>query len=211
MKHPPLPRLHIVTDDRILARSDFDDQVRRLFAGGRGRTAIHIRGHETAGVDLWRRASSAQRAAVDHGGTVFVNDRVDVAIAVGAHGVQLGQASLDPAVVRELIGEGPVIGASVHTAGEAERAVRSGADALIAGTLYRSRSHPGEPPAGVDWVAGLLTLGRPVIGIGGVSIEHVGELVDLGLYGVAVISAIWEADDPSAAQRRFLARLPESD
>lgn len=135
---------------------------------------------------------------------LFVNERVDVALLCEADGVHLPEAGLLPSAVRRLAGPRLLIGASVHSVGSARRAQQEGADFLIAGTIFPSRSHPGEGAAGV----GLLTAIRkevtlPVLAIGGVTAENAGTCIRAGADGVAVITAILGQSDPRRAAHRL--------
>lgn len=135
---------------------------------------------------------------------LIVNDRADVALAAGAQGVQLGEEGLPVAAARMSLGDDSLIGRSVHSLAAAVQAESDGADFLVVGTMYASRSHPGEEPAGpglMREIAGKIRL--PLIGIGGVTPENVDELVQAGASGVAVITNILAADDPKAAAQRM--------
>ena len=206
---PPraLPRLHLVTDERVLRSSRFLETAERLLGRGGDRVALHLRGHELTGRELWELAASLARLSRSSGAALIVNDRVDVAMGCDAEGVQLGRGSIPPAAARELLGAGRWIGASVHDAPEAAEAARQGADFLLAGTLYASPSHPGGAPSGIDWIRDIVALGLPVLGIGGIDAARLPEVLDAGAYGVAVISAVWSAPDPFESLEHLLHHL----
>jgi thiamine-phosphate pyrophosphorylase len=131
---------------------------------------------------------------------LFVNGAADVALDAGADGVQLGEEAESAAAVRARAGGALLISRSVHDVDRAAAAERDGADLLVLGTIYPSRSHPGGAAAGpvlVRSVAGRVRL--PVIGIGGIDVANAGEVIRAGASGVAVISAILAAPDPVAA------------
>src|SRR5699024_3226461 len=92
-----------------------------------------------------------------------------------------------------------LIGGSVHSREEALTVVENGADFILAGTLYSTPSHPDVAPAGAARVRALAALGMPVIGIGGITATRVSEVVAAGAHGVAVIRAVWDAPNPTAA------------
>ena len=206
---PPraLPRLHLVTDERVLRSAGFLETAERLLDRGGGRVALHLRGHELSGRERWEMAATLSRLTRSSGAALNVNDRVDVAVGCGAEGVQLGRGSLPPAAARELLGDDRWIGASVHDPQEAAEAARQGADFLLAGTLYASPSHPGGEPSGIDWIRDLAPLGLPVLGIGGIDATRLPEVLDAGAYGVAAISAVWSAPDPVGSLEQFLHHL----
>jgi thiamine-phosphate pyrophosphorylase len=195
-----LPRLHAITDERIARRPDLVDIGRALATGGGERLALHARGRALSGLehhDLAVRLSACPPARL------FVNDRLDVALAVGAAGVQLGAGSLDPEDARRLEPRW-WIGKSVHGLGEAAAARAGGADYLLVGPLYRTATHPDREPLGLARLGAIVALGLPVIAIGGVTPARVGEVRRAGAYGVAAIRALWDAADPADAARQML-------
>jgi thiamine-phosphate diphosphorylase len=206
---PPrtLPRLHLVTDDRVVARKDFLPLAGELLAAGGTHIALHLRAPFAGGSGLHRLAEELMRHAAHSGARLFVNDRVDVALGVGADGVQLGRGSLEVADARALLGADHWIGASVHDAAEAASALRNGADFLLAGTLYASGSHPGFPGSGLEWLSQVTGARGRLIGIGGVTVDRVGDVLSAGAHGVAVISAVWDAPRPRESLARFIEAL----
>jgi thiamine-phosphate diphosphorylase len=135
-----------------------------------------------------------------------VNDRLDVALAVKAAGVQLGKASLPVNAARRLDAAW-WIGRSVHDFAEADAAKAEGADYLLVGPVYPTATHPDRPPLGLDTLAQIATLGLPVIAIGGIGPGRVREVKAAGAYGVAAIRALWDAADAGDVARRMLEEL----
>jgi len=205
-----LPRLHLITDDAVLLSPGFVERARAVVTAHGAGVALHLRGHGLSGGELFRLAEPLAAACAEAGATFLVNDRVDVALAVGALGVQLGRRSLPIAAVRPLVGPAVRIGYSAHDADEARDAASSGADHVLVGTIYASASHPGEPGAGVERVRATAELaGVPVIAIGGITPARVAEVVAAGAAGVAVLGGIWHEPDPVAAADRYLRALEE--
>lgn len=174
---------------------------------GGARVALHLRGHELNGLEIWDRAERLAPVAAATGAWLVVNDRIDVAVGCGAQAVQLGRESIPAELARRVIGDGVQIGVSVHDPAEAAAAVRGGADFLLAGTLFRSATHPAAEPVGTRWLAELVALGVPVIGIGGIDATRVREVIAAGAYGVAVVRAVWAAPEPERAAREILQQL----
>ena len=198
---PPLPRLHAITDERIARRPDLADIVRELAKGGGSELAFHARGRELTGrehYDLAVRLSDSQTVRL------FVNDRLDVALAVPCAGVQLGHGSLPVDAARAL---NPLwwIGRSVHDLAEAEAARTEGADYLVVGPVFDTASHPGRAALGLKGLQAIAAAAGalPVIAIGGITVERVPEVRSSGAYGVAAIRALWDDADPAAAARRM--------
>jgi len=139
---------------------------------------------------------------------LVVNDRADVALALGADGVHLGGGSLPVGEVRRILGPGRLIGVSVHSVAEALDAERDGADYLVLGTIFETRSHPGLEPAGLGLVSRVArSVGIPVIAIGGIHAGNAASVMEAGARGVAVITAIQSAPDVGAATRALLAAM----
>jgi thiamine-phosphate diphosphorylase len=195
-----LPRVHAVTDERIARRADLSDVARALARAGGERLAFHARGRGLSGLEHYELAVGL---AAHPPARVFVNDRLDVALAVGVAGVQLGWGSLAPGDARRLNREW-WIGQSVHDLREAEAARVGGADYLLVGPVYETATHPSREPLGLARLGPIVGLGLPVIAIGGVTPERTGELARAGAYGVAAIRALWDAPDPDAAARGML-------
>lgn len=197
-----LPRVHAVTDARVLARPDFMRLATRVASLG-ARVAIHVRDRTATGRALADRAAALQAALAGSGTPVIVNARPDVAAAIGAAGVQLGQGDLGAGDARLVFRSG-WIGRSVHTVDDADAAAREGADYLLAGSTWASASHAGQAPQGTGFVARVVSAGLPVIAIGGATPERARELPATGAHGVAAIRAIWDAADPALAAGEML-------
>ena len=201
---PALPRLHAITDERIARRPDLDTVAQQLAAGGGAQLAFHARGRGLSGLDHY---DLAVRLSACPPARLFVNDRLDVALAVGAAGVQLGQGSLPPADARRL-NAGWWIGKSVHDLREAEAAHAGGADYLLVGPVFPTATHPDRAPLGSARLKEIVGLGLPVVAIGGVTPERIPELMaEAAIHGVAAIRALWHAADPADAARRLLQEL----
>lgn len=198
---PPLPRLHAVTDERIARRPDLPDVARELAKGGGSQLAFHARGRELTGrehYDLAVRLSDSQTVRL------FVNDRLDIALAIPCAGVQLGRGSLPVGAARAI---NPTwwIGRSVHDLAEADAARTEGADYLVVGPVFDTASHPGRRGLGLKSLAAIAQAAGelPVIAIGGITADRVQEIKQTGAYGVAAIRALWDDADPAAAARRM--------
>jgi len=201
---PALPRLHAITDERIARRPDLDTVAQQLAAGGGAQLAFHARGRGLSGLDHY---DLAVRLSACPPARLYVNDRLDVALAVGAAGVQLGQGSVPPADARRL-NAGWWIGKSVHDLREAEAAHAGGADYLLVGPVFPTATHPDRAPLGSARLKEIVGLGLPVVAIGGVTPERIPELMaEAAIHGVAAIRALWHAADPADAARRMLQEL----
>ena len=203
-----LPRLHLVTDDAVLADPRFPDAAERVLECCGRAAALHVRAHAATGAHLHAIAARLQTTALRAGAWLLVNDRVDVAMAVRANGVQLGARSLTVGDARALLGAGARIGCSVHGAAEALQAESDGADFVVLGTIFESASHAGRAAAGTQLVRDTTTrTGLPVIAIGGITPGRVPEVAGAGAHGAAVLGGVWRARDPVAAAAQYVAAV----
>ena len=201
-----IPRLHVVTDDQVLARPDFATSALEVCEALETReVALHIRGPHTSGRTLTRLARILREPAAACGVTLLVNDRLDVALAVDASGVNLGSRSIPPTEARRLLGGGRLLGVSVHSESEAVEATRSGADYLFFGPLFETPSHPGAAASGAEVVDRVLSrVDLPVVGIGGVTPQRAATVIASGAHGVAAIRGIWAPPSPPEAVQVYL-------
>lgn len=197
-----LPPLHLVTDDAVLANPRFCKRAWAALTTGGSELALHLRGPALSGRRLFTLAEQILPMVTTAGALLLINDRVDVALACGAHGVQLGARGIPSADARRLLGDRPLLGVSVHSREAAQAA--PGADFLLVGTLFASASHPERAGAGTQILQRLADLGVPRVGIGGITPERVGEVRRAGAAGIAVLSGVWEADEPEAAVEGYL-------
>ncbi len=202
-----IPRLHLISDRRRCPLDHFPALARLVVDAGID--AVHLREKDLPG-GLLAEAGRALRRAIGDRALLFVNERVDVALVVGADGVQLPEAGLSPRQVREIAGSRLLIGRSVHDVDGAERAAAEGADFVIAGNVYETGSKPGQAGRGLEfvrWLAQRCPL--PVVAIGGITPERVPEVLRAGAWGVAVISGILGDAKPAEAARRYREALDE--
>ena len=135
---------------------------------------------------------------------LIINDRIDLALAVGADGVHLPSHSMPVCVAKRLGRESFLIGRSVHGVEEAIAAEADGADYLILGTIYGTASHPGRPPSGTELIKSVKAqVSVPVYAIGGINASNAGEIMRAGADGIAVIRSILGAPDPRVAAREL--------
>ena len=206
------PLLVAATDDERLAAGDFDARLEALLDAGC--SAVWLRSRALGSRELLARARSMRERCDAHDAVLWVGGRADVAALAGAGHVQLPERGLSVAGARRAAGPGVSVGRSVHSAGAARAAAREGADLLVAGPVFETRSHPAREAAGLallrDVRAALAEEGRadlPLVAIGGLTPERAAATVGAGADGLAAIRALWEAVDPGAAARAFLAAL----
>lgn len=194
-----VPLLHVVATDDVAEADGFRRTVGELMEAGKDRIAVHLRLRRADGRHFHRMAERLTEAAGHTGAWLVVNGRVDAAITAGVKVVQLGSGALPVHAARRIPGPRLIIGASVHSAGEALARAEEGADFLVAGTVFRTETHPDRAPAGPALVTQCAATGLPVVGIGGIDANNAGRVVAAGAAGVAAVRAIWAAADPVAA------------
>lgn len=199
------PQLHLITDPAL----DPLEQVRRIErAVPHGVDAVHVRLPGASAREVYELAMVLQASLVVRGVPLIVNDRIDVALAVNAGGVQVGARGLPLRAVRRLLGPAAPVGASVHSVEAAVAAERDGATWVTFGHIWPTESHPGEPGRGLGTLREVAAaVAIPVIAIGGVTAKRAPEAIAAGASGVAVISAILDASDPGEATRTVRAAL----
>jgi len=196
--------LYYVVDLPVPAGREPIGLVSEAVAGGA--TAVQLRGEGASGRELYELAT-ALKGALAAGVPLIVNDRLDVALAAGADGVHVGAEDLPFGRVRELA-PGLILGVSCYgDLALAERAAAAGADYLAFGAFFPSPSKRKAAVVPTAVLAEAGRLGRPVVAIGGITLERVEGLVAAGADGVAVISAIQGADDPRAAAAELRAAV----
>jgi thiazole tautomerase (transcriptional regulator TenI) len=204
------PIVHAVTNSAALRRKDFLDTAERVMRALGPRGALHLRSSQASGRHFHELAVALVAWQSETGCWLIVNDRVDVAAAVGAKGIQLASHSLRVPEARAVAPEIP-IGISIHSTDEAKAAEAAGAAWCVAGTVFETPSHAGQPGARIPFVEEVASAVKiPVIAIGGIKPEHVGPLRQAGAYGVATIrGADWERTksvyetDPSPGKTRL--------
>jgi thiamine-phosphate pyrophosphorylase len=142
---------------------------------------------------------------------LLINDRVDVAQACGADGIQLPENGLPTPVARWVLGRHALVGRSVHSVEAAAQAEGDGADMVVVGPVFQTASKPDAAPVGLELVREIANgITIPVLAIGGITPENAGDVIRAGAAGVAVISAICAADDPRAAAKALVEAMGEA-
>jgi len=201
---PGLWRLHVITDAKA-SRGRSHLQVAEAAIAG-GADVLQLRDKEASGGALYREALQLRKVTRDAKVPFIVNDRLDIALAVDADGVHVGQSDLPASVVREVMGPGKILGVSVDTVEQAVQAEKDGADYLGVGPVFEARGtkpDAGEP-VGLERIARIRRHCRlPIVAIGGIDAENARQVREAGADGAAVISAIVSADDIAQAARRL--------
>jgi len=200
------PVVYLVTQADLSAGRSTGEIVEAAIAGGVD--VVQLREKEQSARERYELGRELRERTREAGVGLIVNDRVDLAAAIDADGVHLGDEDLPVAVAREQLGPDATVGRSVSTVEAAEAAEEAGADYLGVGAVYAtsSKDEPeGERELGPERIREIrAATDLPIVGIGGVTSENAAEVVRAGADGVAVITAITAAEDPEAATRRLV-------
>ena len=186
----PLPKIYPITDTKLSGISHLE-QVKALLAGGA--RFIQVRDKYLSSRELFDAIVECQALAREHDATVIVNDRVDIAMALGADGVHLGQDDLKPVEARNLLTPGTIIGFSTHSVEQARDAIKLPVDYIASGPIFPTRSKPDhEPVIGLEGLEKVRkAVGNfPLIAIGGITLENCRDVLSAGADSVAIISAL---------------------
>jgi thiamine-phosphate pyrophosphorylase len=200
-----LPTVYPITDVQLSGFSHAE-QVAQLIAGGA--TLIQLREKHLAPHDFYRDAAAALRVARNQGVRVIINDRVDIALALGADGVHLGQTDLPPTDARRLLGNNTIIGFSTHNLEQIQRAKALPISYLAIGPVFETSSkHNPDAVVGLDGLqrARALIGNISLVAIGGITLENVQTVFQAGADSVAIIKGLLEGSQIEARTRQMLA------
>ena len=198
-------RLYVVADARE-GRGDLREFLDEILSAGVD--IVQLREKDAEAGDLLRWGEVFRDAAERHGALFVVNDRPDVALALEADGVHVGQNDLPPAVCREILGPDAIVGLSTHRAEEWDKA-SSDADYLCAGPVWETPTKEGRPAAGLGYVRHAADSGerRPWFAIGGIDETNLDEVKAAGAIRIVIVRAVTEATEPTAAVAALRSQL----
>lgn len=200
MKAQPDYSIYLVTDDGCLQGRALIDCVREALEGGV--TLVQYRAKTASSAEMYAEALQLKALCDSFNVPLIINDRLDIAMAVGAAGVHLGQDDLPCAAARKLLGEDYIIGVSAHNPAEAKAALQSGADYLGCGAVFGTATKADVKKLGTDGLAAICKAkGLPVVGIGGVTADNYREVRAAGADGAAIVSGILAQPDIRATVR----------
>lgn len=194
MKAQPDYSIYLVTDDGCLQGRALIDCVREALDGGV--TLVQYRAKTAASAEMYAEALQLKALCDSFKVLLIINDRLDIAMAVGAAGVHLGQDDLPCAAARKILGEDYLIGVSAHNPAEAKAALQSGADYLGCGAVFGTATKADVKKLGTEGLAAICKAkGLPVVGIGGVTADNYREVRAAGADGAAIVSGILAQPD----------------
>jgi thiamine-phosphate pyrophosphorylase len=203
-------RLYLITDRGQTAGRELLAVVEEALSGGV--RAVQLREKALPAREYFELARVMRALTARYGARLLINDRIDIALAVGADGVHLPESGLPLAVARELLGPTKLIGASCHSLDKAHDAERRGADFITFGPVWftPSKARYGEPVGVTPLAEAVHSLSVPLFALGGVTRERLPELRAAGIHRVALISAILAAPAPGVEAEAFTALLDKA-
>jgi thiamine-phosphate pyrophosphorylase len=201
-----LPRLYVILDAALVTTPEIELAKDLADAGVR---LLQYRNKKAFARAMLKTSRGIAEALRPYDATFFVNDRPDVAFLAGAGGVHVGQDDLGVESARSVIGSGKFVGVSTHNLEQFHRAVDSSADYIAVGPVFstKSKSNP-DPVVGTDFLGKMRSLtDKPIVAIGGITLERAAEVIEAGADSVAVISDILGAPDPGYRARQYIELL----
>ena len=199
--------LYAVTDRAWVGKQSLYEQVESALKGGA--TCVQLREKELNDEEFLNEAIEIAALCKQYGVPFFINDNVEIAMKCHADGVHVGQEDMEAAQVRQRVGDDMIIGVSVHSVEEALEAVRSGADCLGVGAMFSTSTKTDVNVLPKETLRDICAaVDIPVVAIGGIGKSNISQLASTGVDGVALVSAIFAADDIES-ECRLLRKLSE--
>lgn len=195
--------LYLVTDRGLMSTGTLEEAVEKAVCGGC--TIVQLREKTASSLEFYENALKVKAITDKYNVPLIINDRVDIALAIDAAGIHVGQSDLPAGAVRKIIGGEKILGVSANSVEAAVKAQQDGADYIGVGALYSTNT---KTDAGVIAREQLIEVRKavdiPVVGIGGINRQNAGELVTTGIDGIAVVSAIISQKDIYGAAKELL-------
>ena len=181
--------LYLVSDRDVLKGRDFIKSLEEAILGGA--TIVQLREKEASSLEFYQLALKAKALTEKYNVPLIINDRVDIALAVDADGVHVGQSDLPAHIVRSMIGQNKILGVSTATLEESKKAAEDGADYIGVGALFPTGTKTDANPVTLDQLRYIKeNMDIPVVGIGGICEDNIKTIMEVGIDGVAIVSAI---------------------
>lgn len=181
--------LYLVTDRSLMTTNTLSEAVEQAILGGC--TMVQLREKNISSLDFFKLATEIKAVTDNFGVPLIINDRIDIALAVHAAGVHIGQSDIPAAIVREIIGDDMLMGVSASSVSEAIQAQKDGADYLGVGAMFPTGTKTDATIVSIKELQNIRqSVALPIVAIGGINKENAGLFHDMGIDGLAVVSAI---------------------
>lgn len=194
--------LYLVTD-KIENQEKFLNTIEEAIKGGVSLVQIREKTKDT--LDFYNLALKVKEITAKYNVPLIINDRVDIALAVDANGVHVGQSDMPCDITRKLIGEDKILGVSAATISEAKKAEKDGADYIGSGAVFPTSTKKDADTVTKKELKEIVDcVNIPVVAIGGITIENAESILDTGIAGLSVVSAIMDSDNPKESSKKLL-------
>lgn len=198
--------LYAIIDTQYLGKSRHDEMATQILEGGA--RLIQLRDKHLSKKELLPIARQLKELCTAYNALFIVNDYLDIALAIDADGLHIGQDDLPLKAARKLLPIGKIIGLSVENASQAVAAEADGTDYIAAGAIYPTQSRAGTEAVGIDVLKAIKKeTSLPLVAIGGINLNNAEEVLAAGADSIAVISAIIQADSPREATRQIIDKI----
>lgn len=195
--------IYLVTDEIALKGRELLPVVEEALQGGV--TLLQYRNKNAEGGKLYEEALALKKLCDKYNVPLIIDDRLDIAVAVGAAGVHIGQDDIPCKIARQVLGDDYIIGVSAHNPQEAQQAIDDGADYLGCGAVYATTTKAKVTALGLDGLAAIRRAVQvPMVGIGGVDLSNAKDVLSVGVEGIAIVRAILGAEDVTATTQAFV-------
>lgn len=199
--------LYLVTEESI-AIEELTKIIAQSVSGGV--SIVQLREKNNSSLSFYKKASALKQLLNELSIPLIINDRVDIALAVGADGIHIGQDDLPLPVVKNMVPEDMIVGVSVSTLEEALEAERNGADYIGVGSVFPTKTKQDATLMALEDLGEICRgVSIPAVAIGGITADNISALSDSGLSGTAVVSAIMNADNPKTASESLLKKIKD--
>lgn len=200
--------LYAITDRSWLNGEPLTAAVEKALKGGV--TLLQLREKNISEADFIKSAQEIKQICKEHGVPLIINDNVNVALAVDADGVHLGQGDMPISKARQILGENKIIGITAKTVEQAKNAEKNGADYLGSGAVFGTSTKSDAKKMELEMLKEITSAVKiPVVAIGGITSENVTQLKNTGISGAAVVSGVFAEDDIEAASRQLLNKIKQ--
>lgn len=200
--------LYLVTDTNICSREKLVSVTEAAIKGGV--TLVQLREKDISTREFFAEALELKKLCKNYNVPLLINDRIDIALAVDADGIHIGQSDMPLKVSRKILGPNKIIGLSAGNVNQAVEAVSDGADYLGVGAVFPTSTKKDASNVGIEMLKQVRkSVDIPIVGIGGINPDNISQLYGSGIEGVAVVSCIMGSDDPYAVSKQLSQMVKE--
>ena len=200
--------LYLVTDTNICSREKLVSVTEAAIKGGV--TLVQLREKDISTREFFAEALELKKLCKHYNVPLLINDRIDIALAVDADGIHIGQSDMPLKVSRKILGPNKIIGLSAGNVNQAVEAVSDGADYLGVGAVFPTSTKKDASNVGIEMLKQVRkSVDIPIVGIGGINPDNISQLYGSGIEGVAVVSCIMGSDDPYAVSKQLSQMVKE--